>query len=93
MPLSVPRDTESRLRPLGSVRATAHSARVTNSEMLAKVDGAIDAILTGSQSMTVLGRTYTRANLDELWAMRKELTSAVTAEARGGSTVRLVVPA
>lgn len=93
MPLSVPRDTESRGEPLGSAYAGAHTARVTNAEMLEKVDGAIDAVLSGSQSFTLLGRQYTRAQIADLWAMRKELASAVAAETRGGSTVRLVVPA
>lgn len=61
--------------------------------MLAKVSAAIDSILSGSQSMSVLGRTYTRADLAELWRMHKELTATIASEGRGGSRVTLVVPA
>ncbi len=48
----------------------------TKSELeteLAAVKTAISAVLTGSQSYTINGRSMTRANLKELTALKKEL--------------------
>lgn len=70
----------------------AHPARVTDAELLTKIDAAIDAILTGHQAHAVLGRSYTKADLGDLWAMRKEVVARIAAETRGGSRVLLVVP-
>ncbi len=60
---------------------------MTNAERLASIDAAIDGILTGNQSYSVLGRTFTKANLRDLWAMRKEVAAALAAEAAGGDVI------
>lgn len=71
-----------------------HHARVTDSELLEKIDAAIDAILTGHQAHSVLGRSYAKADLADLWQMRKEVVSRLASTANGGGArVRLVVPA
>lgn len=41
----------------------------------ATVDTAIEAIVNGAQSYTVDGITYTKASLDQLWKLRKELAA------------------
>lgn len=65
---------------------------MTNTERLASIDTAIDGILSGNQSYSVLGRTFTKANLKDLWQMRKEVAGAVAAESVGGDVrVRLAV--
>ena len=48
---------------------------------LEQIDAAITNVLSGGQSATVDGMTYTQANLGTLWAMRKQ---AADAEARNG---------
>ena len=40
---------------------------------LATVETAIESLISGSQSVTVDGMSYTKANLKTLWDMRKEL--------------------
>jgi len=40
---------------------------------VATVETAIEALLSGSQSVSVDGISYTKANLKTLWDMRKEL--------------------
>jgi len=42
---------------------------------LATVDAAIEALLTGSQSFTIDGQTYTQVGLGPLMEMRKQLKS------------------
>ncbi len=65
---------------------------MTNTERLATIDAAIDGILSGNQSYSVLGRTFTKANLRDLWAMRKEVAGAIAAEGVGGDVrVKLAV--
>lgn len=67
---------------------------MTDTELLAKIDDAIDAILTGHQAHSVLGRTYTKADLADLWRMRKDVVVRLQATTNGGGAkVRLVVPA
>ena len=58
---------------------------MTNTERLASIDAAIDGILSGNQSYSVLGRTFTKANLRDLWQMRKEVALEVSAENGAGS--------
>jgi hypothetical protein len=65
---------------------------VTNADLLTKIDAAIDGILLGNQSHAVLGRVYTKANLADLWSMRKDVMTSIAAEtAGGGITVKLAV--
>lgn len=61
---------------------------MTNTERLATIDAAIDGILSGNQSYSVLGRTFTKANLRDLWQMRKEVALEVAA-ANGGGAVKM----
>ena len=42
-------------------------------QLLEQCETAISAILSGAQSCTVGGRSYSRANLSELHKMRKDL--------------------
>jgi hypothetical protein len=58
--------------------------QVTDSELLTKVDAAIDYLLTGNaQSYTIAGREVTRLPLDKLYDMRKELRTAVSRSTGG----------
>lgn len=65
---------------------------MTKAELLVKIDAAIDSILTGNQAHSVLGRSYTKANLSDLWKIRKETEAAIANETRGGSRVFQIVP-
>jgi len=40
---------------------------------VATVETAIEALISGSQSVSVDGMSYTKANLKTLWDMRKQL--------------------
>lgn len=65
---------------------------MTNAERKAKIEAAIEAILSGHQSYAVLGRVFTKANLKDLWLMLKEVDAAIAAEAAGGDVrLRLAV--
>lgn len=61
-------------------------------KMLLKVKEAIIAVITRGQAVTVNGKTYTRANLAELRAIRSDLEAEVTRLDRGGMRIRQVVP-
>ena len=50
------------------------------------------AILQRGQSVTVLSRTYTRADLGELRELIRELETKVARETRGGMRMRQGVP-
>ena len=56
----------------------------TPAEQLAEINTAINKILYGGQSYKIGSRSMTRADLATLYAMKKELESAVNAEADGG---------
>jgi hypothetical protein len=43
--------------------------------LLESVEAAITAIVEGAQSITVSGRSWTKADLPTLWKMRRELTT------------------
>ena len=42
----------------------------TYQQLLDQIDTCITNILAGSQSYTINGRTFTKANLKDLWTMR-----------------------
>lgn len=65
---------------------------MTNAELLVKIDAAIDGVLSGNQAHSVLGRAYTKANLADLWKMRKETQAAIATATRAGARVFQVVP-
>ena len=64
----------------------------TNAELLAQCDAAITAVLNGHQSHSAFGRTFTKADLKQLWDMRKELAAHVGSEQSGGARVQYVEP-
>lgn len=55
----------------------------TNAEMLAEINQAILTILRGGQSYMIGSRKLTRADLSELYKMRKELESQEVASDKG----------
>lgn len=59
---------------------------------LAEIDTAIETVIERGQTVEVNGRRITRANLSELWAMRKQVAGLEDREERGGMRVRQVVP-
>lgn len=50
-------------------------------------DAAIEAIETGAQSITIAGRTYTRADLATLYARADRLAAKAARAAGGGRRV------
>lgn len=54
---------------------------------VATVDAAIEALLTGGQSYSIAGRSFTRANLSELRKLRTELLAQENRATRGISSV------
>lgn len=48
-----------------------------------KIDEAIESVLNGGQRVVINGHTYERANLAELWQLRKSV-AVETAVASGG---------
>lgn len=64
----------------------------TNAELLAQVDAAITAVLTGHQSHAAFGRTFTKADIAELWKMRKELEAKAASDQSSGVRVQYVEP-
>jgi hypothetical protein len=57
---------------------------VTDSELLTKVDAAIDYLLNGNaQAYTIAGREVTRLPLDKLYQMRKELNANISRAQNG----------
>lgn len=57
--------------------------QTTNAEMLYEINQAILTILRGGQSYTIGSRKLTRADLSELYKMRKELESQEVASDKG----------
>lgn len=55
----------------------------TNAEMLSEINQAILMILRGGQSYMIGSRKLTRADLSELYKMRKELESQEVASDKG----------
>ncbi len=53
-------------------------------EQLKEVRSAITSILMGGQSYKIGSRSLTRADLSELYAMKKELESVIAEENAGG---------
>jgi hypothetical protein len=64
----------------------------TYSEQLDSVQGAIAAIEGGSQSYSVLGRTFTRGDLGTLYEREAWLRRQVDRAARGGLRIQRVIP-
>ena len=56
-----------------------------NKEMLSEINKAILTILNGSQEYTIGSRKLKRADLAELYKMRKELESQVAADETAGN--------
>jgi hypothetical protein len=62
----------------------------TNAELLVQCDAAITAVLNGHQSHSAFGRTFTKADLKQLWDMRKELEAKAASALSGGVRVQYV---
>lgn len=56
-----------------------------NEEMLQEINNAILTVLKGGQSYKIGSRQLTRADLKELYAMRKEIEAGINAEAAGNT--------
>lgn len=52
---------------------------------LQQIDAAIDAILQGGQRVNVNGQSFERANLADLWKIRRELEQREQSAAVSGS--------
>lgn len=59
---------------------------------LARVQATIAAIESGNQSSTVLGRTFTKADLATLYERERYLKREIARQARGGLLVQRGVP-
>ena len=59
----------------------------TLAERQAEIDAAITSILTGGQSVTISGRTYTKANLDILLKMQENIERKIDREGTSQRTV------
>ena len=59
---------------------------------LERVQTAIAAIESGSQSYTILGRSFTKADLRTLYAREQYLVAKVARAARGGIRIQRVIP-
>ena len=57
---------------------------IADSAMLDLVDAALEALMTGGQSYSRAGLTFTRADLGRLWTMRKELRASVAEAGANG---------
>lgn len=64
----------------------------TKQAQLESVRAAIATIEGGAQSISVLGRSYTRAELKTLYERERQLEQDVARLERGGSRMRLGVP-
>lgn len=62
------------------------------SDQLVSVQTAISTIESGNQSYTLLGRSFTKADLQVLYDREKWLRSKVSREAAGGIRVQRVIP-
>lgn len=56
----------------------------TTGEQLDAVDLAIERIESENQSVSILGRSFTRANVADLYVERRRLTRQLARETRGG---------
>lgn len=56
-------------------------ASLTFTQLLEQIDAAIQAVLIGAQSYTIMGRSLTRADLAELRNWRKEIYPLAQQEA------------
>jgi hypothetical protein len=65
---------------------------MTDAELLEIVRTGIRTVVEKGQSVTILNRTYERADLDALRKLEKEISSRVNTTARGGARVRRIVP-
>jgi hypothetical protein len=59
---------------------------------LDRVQQAIAAIESGSQSFTILNRSFTQADLATLYRRERELKSAIARQTRGGIRVQRIIP-
>lgn len=59
---------------------------------LTRVQAAIAAIEGGNQSSTILGRTFTKADLATLYEREKFLLAEINRQARGGLKIQRAVP-
>lgn len=64
--------------------AENNNVPVTTGEMLENINAAIMAITVGGQSYRIGSRSLTRADLKQLYAMRKELTAELAANSSTG---------
>ncbi|WP_299393262.1 hypothetical protein [Pelagibius sp.] len=64
----------------------------TYSEQLDEVQTAIAKIEAGGQSWSIGNRSFTRADLGELYQREERLTRLVRRESRGGIGVKRAVP-
>lgn len=65
----------------------------TYAEQLEEVQAAIQAVQNRGQSYTIKDRSFTRANLRELYEREKHLRAMAAREERGGARVRYGTPA
>lgn len=59
---------------------------------LERVQRAIAAIEGGSQSYTILGRSFTKADIGKLYDREMQLKSAIARAARGGIRMQRIIP-
>jgi len=64
----------------------------TYAEQLEEVQAAIRAVQTRGQSYTIKDRSFTRANLRELYEREKYLRTMAGREERGGARIRYGTP-
>lgn len=65
--------------------------RVTDEEELELTNGALRTLLEGGQSVSILGRTFVRAQYQQLVARRDELERRIKAKKRGGIRLQRMV--
>lgn len=66
-------------------------ARVTDEEELELTNAALRTLLQGGQSVTLLGRTFVRAQYRQLVERRDELERRIKAKARGGIRLQRMI--
>lgn len=69
----------------GSIEVEHQPIMPTNKEMLAEINKAILTILNGGQSYVIGSRRLVRADLAELYKMRKEFESLAAADETNGN--------
>lgn len=65
--------------------------RVTDEEELELTNDALRTLLQGGQSVSILGRTFVRAQYQQLVARRDELARRIKAKQRGGIRLQRMV--